>query len=127
MTVKRLVGMAAAIGCGMMVGGASAQTIELKVSHFLPPNHTFQKFADRMERASSSANSNGRLKLQIYPAGQLGGGPNRQFDSVRNGVVDMAFALHGATPGRYSTTELAQLALCGPEGRARAAPSRPGG
>jgi TRAP-type C4-dicarboxylate transport system substrate-binding protein len=91
-----------------LAGPAHAQTIELKVSHFLPPNHTFHKtmlaWADELDKGS-----NGRLKLQLYPAGQLGGGPNRQFDSARNGVVDIAISLHGATPGRYSATELVSL------------------
>jgi len=92
---------------------ASAQTAELKVSHFLPPNHTIQKalvmWSDDLEKQSA-----GRLKLRIYPAGQLGGGPNRQFDAARNGVVDMAFSLHGATPGRYPITELASLPFAAP-------------
>jgi TRAP-type C4-dicarboxylate transport system substrate-binding protein len=92
---------------------ASAQTAELKVSHFLPPNHTIQKalvmWSDDLEKQSA-----GRLKLRIYPAGQLGGGPNRQFDAARNGVVDMAFSLHGATPGRYPMTELASLPFAAP-------------
>ena len=92
---------------------AFAQTAELKVSHFLPPNHTIQKalvmWSDDLEKQSA-----GRLKLRIYPAGQLGGGPNRQFDATRNGVVDMAFSLHGATPGRYPMTELASLPFAAP-------------
>jgi len=92
---------------------ASAETIELKVSHFLPPNHTFQKamvmWGDELEKQSA-----GRLKLRIYPAGQLGGGPNRQFDAARNGIVDIAISLHGATPGRYATTELASLPFAAP-------------
>jgi TRAP-type C4-dicarboxylate transport system substrate-binding protein len=92
---------------------ASAQTAELKVSHFLPPNHTIQKalvmWSDDLEKQSA-----GRLKLRIYPAGQLGGGPNRQFDAARNGVVDMAFSLHGATPGRYPISELASLPFAVP-------------
>ncbi len=92
---------------------ASAQTAELKVSHFLPPNHTIHKalvmWSDDLEKQSA-----GRLKLRIYPAGQLGGGPNRQFDAARNGVVDMAFSLHGATPGRYPMTELASLPFAAP-------------
>jgi TRAP-type C4-dicarboxylate transport system substrate-binding protein len=92
---------------------ASAQTAELKVSHFLPPNHTGQKalvmWSDDLEKQSA-----GRLKLRIYPAGQLGGGPNRQFDAARNGVVDIAFSLHGATPGRYPMTELASLPFAAP-------------
>jgi TRAP-type C4-dicarboxylate transport system substrate-binding protein len=58
--------------------------------------------------------SGGRLKLRIYPAGQLGGGPNRQFDAARNGLVDIAISLHGATPGRYALTELASLPFATP-------------
>lgn len=92
---------------------AFAQTVELKVSHFLPPNHTFQKamvaWSGEIEKQSA-----GRLKLRIYPAGQLGGGPNRQFDAARNGVVDIAISLHGATPGRYAMTELASLPFASP-------------
>src|SRR5471030_249838 len=103
---------------------ASAQTAELKVSHFLPPNHTFQKamvlWSDDLDKASG-----GRLKLRIYPAGQLGGGPNRQFDAARNGVVDIAISLHGATPGRYNTTELASLPFVSPSaGNSSAVASR---
>jgi TRAP-type C4-dicarboxylate transport system substrate-binding protein len=92
---------------------ASADVLELKVSHFLPPNHTFQKamvmWSDDLEKQSA-----GRLKLRIYPAGQLGGGPNRQFDAARNGIVDIAISLHGATPGRYPMTELASLPFAAP-------------
>ncbi len=94
------------------------------VSHFLPPNHTFQKamvaWSDEIEKQSA-----GRLKLRIYPAGQLGGGPNRQFDAARNGVVDIAISLHGATPGRYAMTELASLPFVSPSpGNASAVTSR---
>jgi TRAP-type C4-dicarboxylate transport system substrate-binding protein len=79
--------------CAVIISrSASAQTAEIKVSHFLPPNHTIQKYlvlwSDDLEKQSA-----GRLKLRIYPAGQLGGGPNRQFDAARNGVVDIAFSL----------------------------------
>ena len=31
------------VGLSVLGSGAHAQTTELKVSHFLPPNHTFQK------------------------------------------------------------------------------------
>jgi len=113
-----------AAGAIMTSRSASAQTAELKVSHFLPPNHTFQKamvaWSDEIEKQSA-----GRLKLRIYPAGQLGGGPNRQFDAARNGVVDIAISLHGATPGRYAMTELASLPFVSPSpGNASAVTSR---
>ena len=86
------------IGWWGLANCAAAQVIELRVSHFMPPNHTFQKellrWADELDKASS-----GRLKLRIYPASQLGP-VQRQFDLVRSGVADIAVSLHGATPGR---------------------------
>jgi TRAP-type transport system periplasmic protein len=85
----------------------SADVFELKVSHYLPPNHTFQKelvrWGEELEKASG-----GRLKLRIYPASQLGP-VNRQFDLVRNGVADIAVGLHGATPGRFPVSDLVSL------------------
>lgn len=99
---------------------AGAQTIELRVSHFLPPNHTFHKamqsWGEELEKESG-----GRLKLRLYPAGQLGGGANRQFDAARNGVSDIAISLHGATPGRYALTELVSLPYTAPSAGTRSA------
>src|SRR5258708_37011190 len=80
---------------------ASAQTAELQVSHFLPPNHTFQKamvaWSDEIEKQSA-----GRLKLRINPAGQLGGVHNRQFHAARHGVDDITTSLPGATQTRLA-------------------------
>jgi TRAP-type C4-dicarboxylate transport system substrate-binding protein len=106
--------LSAAIACMGFAGEAGAQTIELKLSHFIPPNHTFHKcavgYADLLAKES-----NGRLKVTIYPNGQLVGPPTRQFDAARNGIVDMSFVLHTVTPGRYPITELAQLAFTWPK------------
>ena len=98
---------------------ALAQTFELKVSHYLPPNHTFQKELLRWGE-ELAAQSGGRLKLNIYPASQLGP-VNRQFDLARNGVADIAVGLHGATPGRYPLTELVSLPYMRPAGGSNSA------
>ena len=92
---------------------ASAQPVELKVSHYLPPNHTLQKVLDRWAQ-DLDTRSGGRLKLRIYPAAQLGP-VQRQFDLARNGQADMALGLTGATPGRYPMTELATLPFVSPK------------
>ena len=88
-------------------GTAFAQSVELKVSHYLPPNQTINQELTRWA-ADLDKKSNGRLKITIFPAGQMG--PiTRQFDLARTGVADAAFFLHGATPGRFPLTELMQL------------------
>lgn len=91
-----------------LVTPASAQeTIELKVSHYLPPQHTINKELLRWA-AELGEKSRGRLKVSVFPAGQMG--PiQRQFDLARTGVCDLSFILHGALPGRFALTELAQL------------------
>src|SRR3954462_15675596 len=116
--------LASAVTVLALTLSAAAQTVELKVSHFLPPNHTFHKamvaWGELLKKESG-----GKLQLQIYPAGQLGGGANRQFDSARNGVVDIAISTHGATPGRYPLTELVSLPFTAPaSGATSAAMSR---
>jgi TRAP-type C4-dicarboxylate transport system substrate-binding protein len=108
-----LAGLAALAGAALPAA-ARAQTIELKLSHFIPPNHTFHKWAVAWGEQLAKE-SNGRLKLTIYPNGQLVGPPNRQFDAARNGITDMAFVLHGVTPGRYPMTELVNLAFAWPK------------
>jgi TRAP-type C4-dicarboxylate transport system substrate-binding protein len=104
--------LAAAIVLG--VGSARAEDpITLKLSHFVPPQHAFHKWVvgwtQKIEQESG-----GRLKFEIYPNGQLVGPPNRQFDAARNGIVDIAFCIHGVTPGRYPMTELANLPFTWP-------------
>ena len=91
-----------------------AAPIELKVSHYLPPNHTVQKVLEDWAQVIE-ARSGGRLKLRIYPASQLGP-VQRQFDLARNGQADMAVGLTGATPGRYPMTELVSLPFVAPKG-----------
>ena len=86
---------------------ATAQTIELKVSHYLPPNHTINTELTRWAE-ELGVKSKGRLKVSVFPSGQMGS-ITRQFDLARTGVADFAFFLHGATPGRFPLTELTQL------------------
>jgi TRAP-type C4-dicarboxylate transport system substrate-binding protein len=99
--------VASAMAMGLFAGSARAEEIELKVSHFLPPNHTFHKELLRWAEELSKK-SGGRLILKVFPAGQMGP-PPRQFDLVRTGVADMAIGLTGSTPGRFPLTELSNL------------------
>lgn len=100
--------LAAVIAGAAPTGRAEAQTIELKLSHFVPPQHAFHKWVTAWTE-DIEKQSGGRLKFTIYPNGQLVGPPNRQLDAARNGITDIAWVLHGVTPGRYPMTELANL------------------
>src|SRR5665213_486711 len=115
MSVRKLAGALALAAAVVLSAGAAraADVITLKLSHFVPPVHAFHKWVvkwtEKIEKESG-----GRLKFEIYPNGQLVGPPNRQFDAARNGITDIAFCLHGVTPGRYPMTELANLPFTWP-------------
>ncbi|NLQ18345.1 TRAP transporter substrate-binding protein [Marinomonas sp. M1K-6] len=73
----------------------------LKLHHMLPPMsmaHTqfLTPWAEKVE-----ADSNGRIKIDVYPAMQLGGKPPQLFDQVRKGIVDLSWTIAGYTPGRF--------------------------
>jgi TRAP-type C4-dicarboxylate transport system substrate-binding protein len=88
---------------------AAAQTITLKLSHFVPPvappHATFlAPWAAKVEKESG-----GRLKVQIYPSMQLGGTPPQLIDQIKDGVVDLGWTLPGYTAGRFPKTEVFEI------------------
>ena len=114
----RHLAVAALLASGVPMA-AHAQPVELKVSHYLPPNHTIQKVLEDWGKELDTK-SNGQLKLRIYPAAQLGP-PQRQFDLARNGQADMAVGITGVTPGRYPMTEIATMPFVAPSAGATSA------
>ncbi|WKB51977.1 TRAP transporter substrate-binding protein [Eleftheria terrae] len=100
---------AVAVGALAAGAGASAQEVTLKVHHFwnpqaMPPVKVLQPWCDKI-----AAESNKRLKCQIFPAMQLGGTPAQLIDQARDGVVDIAFTLPGYTAGRFPVMEVFEL------------------
>jgi TRAP-type C4-dicarboxylate transport system substrate-binding protein len=55
------------------------------------------------------AESEGRIKIELYPSMQLGGAPPALYDQIRDGVIDCGWALPGYTPGRFPATEVFEL------------------
>jgi TRAP-type C4-dicarboxylate transport system substrate-binding protein len=86
---------------------AMAETINLKMSHFMPTKHTqhkvMEKWAETVEEESG-----GRLKVTIYPGGALGKPPD-QYDSAVKGITDIAFGLQSYTAGRFPLTSVLRL------------------
>lgn len=111
MMLKSMLRLTAIAGFAVATA-AHAQVIELKVSHYLPPNHTVHKVLEDLGQTLETQSA-GRLKLRIYPSSQLGP-PQRQFDLARNGQADIVVGLPGATPGRYAMSELIGLPFVAP-------------
>jgi len=88
---------------------ARAEPITLKVHHFVSakaPNHTklIAPWADAVMR-----DSKGRIKVDIYPAMQLGGKPPQLFNQVKDGVVDVAWTLPGYSGNRFLLSQVFEL------------------
>lgn len=108
-----LAGAVFAAGMTMgLTGGvttAAAQTIELKLAHFLPTiNGMHSEFLEPWAR-ELERRTNGKVKVTIYPAGTQFGNIAKLYDSVRSGVVDIAHGLRGIPRGRFPRTEIIEL------------------
>jgi TRAP-type C4-dicarboxylate transport system substrate-binding protein len=55
------------------------------------------------------AESNGRLKVDVFPAMQLGGAPPQLYDQARDGVADIVWTLPSYTAGRFPVIEVFEL------------------
>jgi TRAP-type C4-dicarboxylate transport system substrate-binding protein len=94
----------ALLSSGRLTG---AQPIELKLAYFVGDQHAMSqwliKWANNLEK-----DSGGRITVKRFPGSQMG--PVQQhYDFVRTGQADVAWFLHGATPGRFLLTELVQV------------------
>ena len=108
--MTRLRGLAAALAASFVLlvsaGTASAEEILLRIHHFLPasssvPRDGIAPWAERIE-----AESDGRIRVEIYPSMQLGGAPAGLLDQARDGVVDLVWTVLGYTPGRFPKSEV---------------------
>lgn len=103
----RIAVFAAAAVLALGIGQASAQTYDLKVAHYMPPPHFMSKWFEQWGAKLQEA-SGGKIKPEYFPAAQMGPVP-RYYDMARQGVAQVTFFLHGATPGRFPLTEIINL------------------
>ncbi len=94
---------------GLITGAQAQAVVTLKLHHFLPPvsNAHAKLLAPWAKKVE--ADSQGRIKIDIFPAMQLGGTPPQLFDQARDGVADIVWTLPGNTPGRFPSTEVFEL------------------
>ena len=94
-----------------LAGGvaAQAQTV-LTVSSWLPPAHilseTQKEWCAQLEQKTA-----GKAKCNVLPRAVAA--PPGTFDAVRNGLADLSYTVQGYTPGRFVTTQMAEVPFLG--------------
>lgn len=92
------------ITTGAMSLPAQADTVNLAFSSWVPTSHMlvrdgFLPWFDEVDKATQ-----GRVKMKLTP--KMVSNPVNHFDSVRDGLVDMAFISHSYTPARFPMVRL---------------------
>ena len=83
--------------------------VTLKLHHFFSSvSSGHDKFLAPWSR-KVEAESDGRIRIDLFPSMQLGGAPAQLFDQARDGVVDIAWTAPHLTPGRFPKIEMFEL------------------
>ena len=99
-----------------IIGGAAALAIsgmahagELKLAHFSSTKYHLhlEMFIPLSEQLSEA--TGGETTIRIYPGGELGAGPVKQYDRVIDGVADIVYALPGYTASQFKKTLLLEI------------------
>ncbi len=103
--------IAAATAIASFASGAAfaEETVTLRFHQMLPPQATIPSKAIVPWAKKVEAESNGRIKVQVFSAMQLGGTPPQLFDQAKDGVVDLTWTVLGYTPGRFNKAEVFEL------------------
>jgi len=101
---RQLLGATGALLAAPLVARAQ-QVFTFRCHSFSSPtalDHTLHldRWAERVGQQSQ-----GRIKVEMYPAMQLGGQPRDLPQQLEDGVVDMIWTVPGFTPGRFIGTE----------------------
>lgn len=112
LTRRRFLGTAAAgaLAAPAIVRRAyAAPEFTLKLHHLLGPKSPaqvmmLQPFADRILK-----DSDGRVKIDIYPSMSLGGAPPQLFRQAVDGIVDIIWTVNGYTPNLFPRSEVFEL------------------
>ena len=107
--IERLAAVGLVAAVGLAGAAASAQEFTFRLHSFSSPtslDHTMHldRWAERVEEQSD-----GRIRIEVYPAMQLGGAASDLVEQLEDGVVDMIWTVGGFTPGRFPGIEGVEL------------------
>ena len=105
--VRVIVPAALALFFGSLGGAEAQQKFEMKLAYFVGDQHAMSqwliKWSEQLEK-----DSGGRITVKRFPNAQMGPTPGH-YDFARTGQADVAWFLHGGTPGRFPLTEIVNL------------------
>ncbi|WP_158968226.1 TRAP transporter substrate-binding protein [Chachezhania sediminis] len=87
---------------------AQASDVTLRLSHWVPAGIAPAKAGIEPWAKSVEEASNGSIKIQIFPAQQLGKAPDH-YDMAKQGIVDFAWVNPGYTAGRFPVYALTEI------------------
>jgi TRAP-type C4-dicarboxylate transport system substrate-binding protein len=82
-------------------------TINLRISHWVPASHPLQKALEDWGAAVEKA-SGGTIHYQVFPAQQLGKAKDH-YDMARDGIADLTYVNPGYTPGVFPIIAAGEL------------------
>lgn len=88
----------------------AAAQVTLTLSSWVPPAHTLTE-SQREWCAMLEQKVPGKVRCQQLPRAVAA--PPGTLDAVRNGLADLSFTVHGYTPGRFVTTQMAEFPFLG--------------
>ena len=99
----------ASVAFATTTAAVAADPVTLRFSSFEPPqafitSKILTPWAQRV-----TAESQGMLKIEMYPGGTLGRDPAAQLKLVLDGVADIAWIVPGYTPGRFDAATIVEL------------------
>tara|TARA_R110002033_G_scaffold23465_2_gene55365 strand:+ start:1742 stop:2770 length:1029 start_codon:yes stop_codon:yes gene_type:complete len=94
---------------------ALSQEVTLRFQHFVSPNSANPKYFMRPWADAIEEQSNGRIKVELYPFMQLGGSAPNMYDLIADGAVDGGWVIPGYQPGRFPEAEALELPFMTPK------------
>jgi len=91
------------------VASVQGQTV-LTVASWLPPAHILSE-TQKAWCTESAQKAAVKVRCDFSPRAVTA--PPGMFDAVRNGVADLSYTVQGYTPGRFVTTQMAEVPFLG--------------
>ncbi|MFP7672187.1 TRAP transporter substrate-binding protein [Marivita sp. S0852] len=107
MTFLKIAALTALVG--LTATASVAQDVTLRFQHFVSPNSANPKYFLDPWVEKVEAESNGRIKIEIFPFMQLGGKAPAQYDMIKDGVIDAGWVIPSYEPGRFPEAEALEL------------------